>query len=99
MEAARAVVADVGERYVRLPDPFQIDEWNMMRLSAGHVGNGERREALLRAIHGRGALRCLRDRIHEPGIAEAWYSFRGEQFRRIALEWCADHGVEVDPKA
>ena len=59
----------------------------------------EQRESLLNAIHGRGAFRYFKNRVHELGIAEAWYAFRSAQYRQVALDWCHRHGIEVDETA
>jgi hypothetical protein len=46
------------------------------------------REDLLHAIHGAGAFRNFKDRI-EP----AWFAFRAEALRQIALTWCEENHI------
>ena len=99
IEQAKAVQADTTGRFVPLPDRFDINEWDMMRDFATSQEDERLAEDLLRAIQGRGAFRYFKDRIHEAGLADAWYKFRDAQFRKVALEWGEAHGVEVDANA
>jgi len=102
VEKAKAVQADDagdGRRFLPLPDRLEMNEWDMMRDFAADRENEEHAEALLNAIHGRGAFRYFKDRIHELGLADAWYKFRDGQYRQAALDWCESHGVEVDASA
>lgn len=99
IEQAKAVQADEGDRFLSLPDRFEISEWDMMRDFAAGLENEDHAEALLNAVHGRGAFRYFKDRIHELGLADAWYKFRGGQYRRAAMDWCEAHGIEADDSA
>jgi len=99
IEQAKALQADDGSRFQQLPDRFDIDEWRMMRDFAVRAGSEDRADALLDAVHGSEAFRRFKDCVHRFGIAEAWYAFRQERYRRVALDWCEVHGVEVDPDA
>ena len=31
------------------------------------------------------------------GIEQKWYDFQADAYRRKAIEWCEEHGVEYDP--
>ena len=95
-EQAKAVLADDGERFLALPDRFDINEWDMMRDFALSLDNEGHSEALLNAIHGRGAFRYFKDRIYELGLADAWHTFREGKYRQIALDWCQDNGIEAE---
>jgi len=53
-------------------------------------------ESLERAIHGKGAFRQFKGCVHRGGLADRWCKFREEQYRRIALSWCEEHGIEAD---
>ncbi len=99
---AKAVLADeaaTGKRFLPLPDRFEINEWDMMRDFAAGLQNEAQSEALLNAIHGKGAFRYFKDRIHELGLAQAWYKFREGQYRQTALDWCEAHGIDADASA
>ena len=96
VEKAKMVLEEEGERFVALPDRFEINEWDMMRDFAMSVEDEALSESLMRAIHGPGAFRYFKDKIHEAGIAEKWYAFREAAYRELAEEWCRDHGIEHD---
>ena len=94
--AKEFLAAEGTGRFVSFPDQFEISEWDMMRDFAQDLDDEGHAEALLRAIQGKGAFRYFKDRVHELGLAEKWYAFRNDQYRRIALDWCRDNNVEVD---
>jgi len=96
IELAKAVLAEDRSRFLSLPDSFDIHEWEMMQRFALSLNNEEHSDALLDAIHGRGAFRYFKDRIHNLDLAEAWYKFREEKYRQIALDWCQENGIEPD---
>lgn len=99
IEQAKAVPAEDGGRFLALPDRFEINDWDMMRDFAVSLDSEEQGQALLDAIHGRGAFRYFKDRIHEFALADAWYKFREAQYRQIALSWCEANGIEPDDEA
>jgi hypothetical protein len=99
IEQAKAVQADEGGRFLALPDRFDVNEWEMMRDFAMALEDDSQAESLQNAIHGRGAFRYFKDRVHEFGLADAWYKFREEQYRQVALDWCEANGVDVDTDA
>ena len=57
------------------------------------VEDADIRDELCDAIRGRGAFRRFKDRVHAYGIAEAWYRYRDEALREIAVAWCEEHGM------
>jgi hypothetical protein len=71
----------------------------MMRDFALSVEDAAASEALLDAIHGRGAFRYFKDRVKEKGLTENWHVFRTDRYRQIALDWCEAHGLELDTDA
>ena len=99
IEQAKLVNADDGSRFVALPGRFEINEWEMMRDFALSVEDEAVSGALLGAIQGRGAFRYFKDQVRERGLAESWYEFRAGRYRQIALDWCAEHGLELDTGA
>jgi hypothetical protein len=96
---ANLVRADDGSRFVALPDRFEINEWEMMRDFALSVEDEAASGALLNAIQGRGAFRYFKDQVRERGLAESWCEFRAGRYRQIALDWCEEHGLELDTGA
>ena len=99
IEQAKVVQADGAGRFVALPDRFEVNEWDMMRDFALGVEDEVASEALLDAIHGRGAFRCFKDQVRQRGLDDRWYEFRAGRYREIALDWCEAEGIEVDPNA
>lgn len=97
IERAKTVEADTTGRFVALPDPFEIDEWHMMQDFAFTVDDDALAESILRAIQGRGAFRHFKDLAGEAGLADRWCTYRDEQYREVALEWCEFQRIDVDP--
>ena len=52
---------------------------------SGSVGSDGIRDDLLRAIHGAGAFRNFKDTVRRVGIESAWFAFRTNALRQIAL--------------
>lgn len=95
MEEARKIVA-ARDDYLALPERFEINEYHMMQRFADGRGNVDEREALLRAIHGRGAFRHFKDTAHRLDLSDAWHAYRDDCYREVARQWCDKHGLEYD---
>ncbi len=93
VEAAK-VVLDHPDRYLSLPDKFEIHEWDIMRRFAESRGNRSQRDELIDAIHGSGAFRFFKSTIRRLGIEEEWYQFRDNSLLDIAKEWLEDNGLK-----
>ena len=89
-EAASDVLDEHG--FKRLPEQRDIDEYGMMRDFADEKNSPELRNAL----SGRGAFRRFKDMVYHLGLDQEWYQFRDQQYRRVALEWCEDAGIELE---
>jgi hypothetical protein len=50
-------------------------------------------EALLAALHGRGAFRRFKDAIHRLDVTEAWHRFREAALEEIAIEFLDAEGI------
>jgi hypothetical protein len=81
-------------RTLRLPDQFDIHEWEIMRKFAEGQENGRIRQALLNAIHGSGAFRSFKNTIHPLGVEQDWYKFRQEALSEIARSWLEEHNLK-----
>lgn len=90
-ECAKRMAA--GAAFLAFPTEFEIHEWEIMRNFASSVEPESVRDDLLNAIHGAGAFRRFKDSLHHHGIQSAWYEFRGEALRQIALDWCEEHQI------
>jgi hypothetical protein len=83
-----------GDRWLELPDRFDIHEWSMMERFS-QAQNIERvRSGLLNAIHGAGAFRAFRGAIRGLGLEQSWYQFRDEALADIARSWLEEHELE-----
>ena len=83
-----------GDRWLELPDRFDIHEWAIMEgFSRSHNSERVRRE-LLEAIHGAGAFRSFRSAIRRLGLDQNWYQFRDEALADIARRWLEEHNLK-----
>ena len=96
IELAREVDADTEDRFLSLPDQFDVHEWETMAGFASSIQNEIASSLLQSAIRGGGAFRRFKDTIHALGIAEQWYVFRNNRHRELAMQWCRDHEIEWD---
>ena len=79
-----------SERFLILPDRFEVHEWSIME----HFSHeqGERiRPVLLGAVHGSGAFRHFRGAVERLGLLDAWYRYRNEAIEQIARDWLEEH--------
>lgn len=93
----RLVAEDVVvnfDDYERLPDRFDINEYEMMERFCYTVEKEEHADKLLDASRGKGAFRRFKDTVNWLGIAEDWYAYRDVCYKELAKEWCEDVGVE-----
>jgi hypothetical protein len=91
---AKAVqVESDPDRFLALPDKFEVHEWDMMRRFADVVDNESQRRELLHAIHGSGAFRMFRATINRLGLRDQWFDYRAERFRELAKAWLEDNGI------
>ena len=75
-----------------LPDRRDINEYGMMEdFAAMHPS-----AALYAAISGRGAFRRFKATIRRLGLEQQWYQFRDAQYKRIAMEWCEECGIDLE---
>ena len=81
------------ERYLRLPTKFEIHEYHIMEefIWTLKVDSADKLE---HAIQGRGAFRRFKDMVDRMGISQQWYDFQAEYYRKLAIEWCQEHGLE-----
>lgn len=92
VEWARKILMD-EEGYLPLPSRREIDEYRIMEDFIASLPDEKIRNDLYRAIRGKGAFRIFKDRICDLGVRQAWFDYREAVFRKIAVEWCEEHGV------
>lgn len=84
-----------SNRFIQLPDKFEINEWNIMREFALSQKSAQSEE-LLDAISGTGAFRIFKSTIRRLRIENNWYKFRENQLREIAADWCRSNNIQFD---
>ncbi len=87
-------IASASHRFPRLPTERDVHEWSIMDDFARSVSSEKDRAELLDALHGAGAFRMFKNTIRRQGIEKAWFAYRDEAVRQIAIEWCEEHQVE-----
>jgi hypothetical protein len=90
-EIAKQVVST--NRFQELPTKFEVHEWAIIQEFSRSVESDRIREDLLRVIHGAGAFRNFKDTVRRHGIEPAWFAFRAEALRQIALDWCEENHI------
>lgn len=80
-------------RFIKLPTKYEVHEWQIMADFAEAAESGRTRSELLNAIHGSGAFRYFQDTIRRHRIEKAWFQFRAQALREIAIAWCEEHHV------
>jgi Uncharacterised protein family (UPF0158) len=90
-EVAKRIVST--DRFQQLPTNFDVHEWAIMRDFSNSVALERVREDLLNAIHGVGAFRHFKDTLRRHRIESAWFTFRAQALKHIALDWCEEHHI------
>jgi len=90
-EIAKRIVST--DRFRSLPTKFDVHEWGIMQDFSFSVGSDGMRDDLLRAIHGAGAFRNFKDTVRRLGIESAWFEFRADALRQIAIDWCEENQI------
>lgn len=79
-------------RFFALPSQFDIHEYSIMEDFVWELPQGHVQDSLENAIRGKGAFRRFKDGIRRFGIEQQWYHFQEEAYRKLAIEWCEEHG-------
>ncbi len=91
-EAARRVA--LSDRFVLLPTKFDVHEWSIMQDFANAQDDQRIRDELLHALHGAGAFRHFKAGVQRNEVETAWYDFRNQALRQIAIAWCAENDID-----
>jgi len=83
-----------GDRWLELPDSFDIHEWSIMERFSRAQRIERIQSELLDAIHGVGAFRAFRSAIRRLGLEQGWYQFRDEALADIARCWLEEHNLQ-----
>jgi hypothetical protein len=90
-ELAKRIVST--GRFRHLPSKFDVHEWEIIQDFANSVKSPKIRGELLNAIHGAGALRNFKFALRLHRIEPAWFAFRTDALRQIAIGWCEENDI------
>jgi Uncharacterised protein family (UPF0158) len=90
-ETAKRIVST--NRFLQLPTKFDIHEWSIMQDFSHSITSERIRADLLKAIHGSGAFRHFKEVLRRHRMESAWFDFRAEALKQIALNWCDEHHI------
>ena len=90
-EIAKQIVST--DRFQKLPTKFDVHEWAIMEDFSRSMRSDSIREDLLDVIHGAGAFRNFKNTVRRHRIESAWFAFRAEALRQIAINWCDEHHI------
>jgi hypothetical protein len=79
--------------FQKLPTKFDVHEWAIMEEFSLSVESERIREDLLDAIHGAGAFRNFKGTLRRNRIESAWFAFRTEALKQIAIDWCEENDI------
>jgi hypothetical protein len=79
-----------SDRFLALPDRFEVHEWAIMERFSQEQ-NERARKVLIGAIHGSGAFRHFRGAVERLGLLDDWYRYREEAIQQIARDWLEEH--------
>jgi hypothetical protein len=92
-EAVRALLIETTDRYLALPDRFDINEWNIMNEFAQEAKRNDIRTALVRAVQGNHPFRRFKDQIANHHLWDDWNRFRRHAFVEIIRDWSEENGI------
>ena len=82
-----------SEDFIPLPSHFEIHEWSIMERFAQSLENENHCDALLEAIHGRGAFGRFKRMTERLGVRERWYEFHQNALADIVIEFLEENGI------
>lgn len=84
------------ERFLRLPDKFEINDYSIMESFVYMLPEGRQQEQLKAAIQGRGAFRRFKDTVCALGMEQLWYSYEEDEHKKIAVKWCRENNLKYE---
>lgn len=93
VKLARNVQEQEGQRYLALPDQFDVHEWAIMDRFSETLKNARMRNDFHAGIRGAGAFRLFKHLLTEYNLWDEWNRFKQVELRQIAIEWCEENRV------
>ncbi len=94
-EVELAVQIQTTDRYLALPDRFDVNEWEIMREFSEEAKPEKIRAALLGVIRGDHAFRRFKDQIATHNMWDQWNGFRRNAFEEIVRDWCEENAITL----
>ena len=79
--------------FYRLPTQYEIRDYDIMEEFVD-ILSGNMQERLSNALCGHGVFRRFKDTVHQMGIAEKWYAFQDEAYKRKAIGWGEENDIQ-----
>lgn len=93
-DEARRVEDDPTRRYRYVP---QTGAPGGLREFVRQLDEGDLKEDVYDAMRGgRGAYRRVKEVLHARDAIDLWYAFEADRDRRLALNWLAEQGLELE---
>lgn len=93
VKLARNVQEQEGQRYLALPDKFDVHEWAIMDRFSETLKNARMRNDFHTGIRGAGAFRLFKHLLTEYNLWDEWNRFKQVELRQIAIEWCEENRI------
>jgi len=90
---ARSIQKQEDERYMALPDKFDVHEWAMMDRFSMTLRDAQMRNDFHGGIRGAGAFRLFKRLLTEYNLWDAWNQFKQVELRQMAIQWCEENGI------
>ena len=90
---AREIQNDSDERFVQLPDKFDVNDYGIMEEFSRKYPNNSVSVALQQAIRGKGAFRRFNNLIYEFSLQKKWNQFKQQAYEQMAVDWLEENGI------
>ena len=85
---------ELFEKSIILPTQYEINEYQIMVDFIDTINDIEIRNNLHGLIQRKGAFRRFKDYCFKVNIIQAWYNYREEKYREIAINWCKENDLK-----
>lgn len=96
LEALAEELEREPQRYRWVPTKKEVQEYSIIKRFVETITEDWIHRELVRAIQGPGAFRRFKQVIRYYGLEQAWYAFRDNAFRDVAIAWCQRQGIAYD---
>ena len=87
-------IEENSENYLRLPNQYELNEYDRMVRFIYSLDNEEHINKLLYAIHGKGAYRRFKDALIFLDIRNLWFDYKKKDLIKVAKEILEENEIE-----